>query len=858
MISVAEQLLAEKKEFLELEKLARFGVVGFWSEVKAVFWCWWFGAMMGGGLWLGARAFEKPITEFLTGGPDRALPLVRDVVSFSRILEALHLAAEQAIILWLVFIFFVGVLFAPVWPLLRRHYHAIASNVLAFGPLERWTFFWIGMMTPALINSPGWQLFSALEANTPSQYITALSGTLFALVSLLALFMRVVQVLPTAWSFRPTWLSKEQEKEATKRWSFQKIHDHLRVLSGQYGLQVFLAIVPLWFIVAYIVYLTHASMLVLMGIFFILLIDIQMFFGPVLVIASSEIFRSRGVASTYRDFLFFTMAIFAFYMSILVVNIAARQQLLLFWLWVIMGIFGWTLFIMRERLLEKAFFLIAIGTVSVGALVSITIGMVSIGVVGGIVLGAVGVGVIISTGTALSTIVATAVGGIAITVNNNPIFGIFLFLMAPLIYSLFLVLLDGIFEEVRKKSLFSPDTPMTKKDDLLAVCQELRKSVEDFAIKIKTFPLALLQRGSHSLSVNAPWGSGKTSFITIARDEVCRREYPQDMGWYRHPILWFRQLLDIPLENREYLWIDYDPWHFNDADGLLMDFFRTLDAAILQQTGRSHRKAFLRYAALISEVNLSPTGWLSFTLSNLVGKQTLQEVKDELRNFLGTLDQTIVITLDDIDRMEVEEIMMVLKLVKLLSDFPRILFVLLLDQERVSRIIVEKYGQQYENYLQKIINDETRLEPYTDDELIGILAEQLRRLLEYFGESTEGLKQKAKNVFDVYQEMATGKVQKDIQERKKDRLNIEVRSAAYDKEQAIIFLSEKYIATITPRDIKHLGNDLIDFFLIKGRLERKAIKAWLQLLDDEKVSSPDLVRVIEYAVQSQVFIKRRR
>ena len=106
--------------------------------------------------------------------------------------------------------------------------------------------------------------------------------------------------------------------------------------------------------------------------------------------------------------------------------------------------------------------------------------------------------------------------------------------------------------------------------------------------------------------------------------------------------------------------------------------------------------------------------------------------------------------------------------------------------------------------------------------------------------------------------MATGKVQKDIQERKKDRLNIEVRSAAYDKEQAIIFLSEKYIATITPRDIKHLGNDLIDFFLIKGRLERKAIKAWLQLLDDEKVSSPDLVRVIEYAVQSQVFIKRRR
>ena len=192
MISVAEQLLAEKKEFLELEKLARFGVVGFWSEVKAVFWCWWFGAMMGGGLWLGARAFEKPITEFLTGGPDRALPLVRDVVSFSRILEALHLAAEQAIILWLVFIFFVGVLFAPVWPLLRRHYHAIASNVLAFGPLERWTFFWIGMMTPALINSPGWQLFSALEANTPSQYITALSGTLFALVSLLALFMRVL------------------------------------------------------------------------------------------------------------------------------------------------------------------------------------------------------------------------------------------------------------------------------------------------------------------------------------------------------------------------------------------------------------------------------------------------------------------------------------------------------------------------------------------------------------------------------------------------------------------------------------------------------------------------------------------
>ena len=45
---MSDSLLQQKKDFLELERIARFGPVGLWKELVALFTYGWWGAVLGG------------------------------------------------------------------------------------------------------------------------------------------------------------------------------------------------------------------------------------------------------------------------------------------------------------------------------------------------------------------------------------------------------------------------------------------------------------------------------------------------------------------------------------------------------------------------------------------------------------------------------------------------------------------------------------------------------------------------------------------------------------------------------------------------------------------------------------------
>jgi hypothetical protein len=201
--------------------------------------------------------------------------------------------------------------------------------------------------------------------------------------------------------------------------------------------------------------------------------------------------------------------------------------------------------------------------------------------------------------------------------------------------------------------------------------------------------LALDYKGGFVVGVLGPWGSGKTSYINLARTEFSRAG--------AHVL-------------------DFNPWMFSGADRLADAFFTEVSSELklLPQVGEAG-KAFEEYGELLSGL-----GWIPFVGpfaerarlamrllgGGLKGFKRLQGGANELRTrvarALEKLAQPVVVVLDDIDRLTTPEIRQVFQLVRLTASFPNIVYVLAFDRLRVEKALSED-GVPGRAYLEKIL-----------------------------------------------------------------------------------------------------------------------------------------------------------
>jgi predicted KAP-like P-loop ATPase len=78
--------------------------------------------------------------------------------------------------------------------------------------------------------------------------------------------------------------------------------------------------------------------------------------------------------------------------------------------------------------------------------------------------------------------------------------------------------------------------------------------------------------------------------------------------------------------------------------------------------------------------------------------------------------------MDDIDRLDKEEIQAIFRLVKLTADFPNTVYILSCDIERVAEALAERYGSKDagKSFLEKIIQLSLPLPSLTPSKLIKL------------------------------------------------------------------------------------------------------------------------------------------
>lgn len=261
---------------------------------------------------------------------------------------------------------------------------------------------------------------------------------------------------------------------------------------------------------------------------------------------------------------------------------------------------------------------------------------------------------------------------------------------------------------------FLGDNPIERiEDDLF--------NFEHYALKVQQ----LIQLNSNdstplTIGIYGKWGEGKTSFLKLIENKI--------------------DVLETNKDQKGILKYHFNPWRYSTEEEMLFDFFDGLAKTMfvekdsnLQKVGKGLLRfsKYLKAVKISASVGISPTNKISATLEpseifkalgeDFVGKDiTLDKLKDKVNEALAVSNYKVAVFIDDIDRLDKNEIYTILKIVKLNGSFNDFMYLIPLDSEHVSKAISKRYGDEIKDgrfFLEKIINIPIHLPRIEEEDL---------------------------------------------------------------------------------------------------------------------------------------------
>ena len=185
--------------------------------------------------------------------------------------------------------------------------------------------------------------------------------------------------------------------------------------------------------------------------------------------------------------------------------------------------------------------------------------------------------------------------------------------------------------------------------------------------------LALDASQGAAVGVFGPWGSGKTSFINLAR-----RTFEQAA---------------VPV-------LDFNPWMFSGAEQLVERFFAELSAELKVRDLGALGNALVEYGNALS----GKVGRLAKIAGVCVRRRSggTSGLRERVASTLRGRNKPIIVVLDDVDRLSASEIREVFKLIRLTVSFPNLIYIVACDRLRVEQALGEQ-GMSGRDYIEKIL-----------------------------------------------------------------------------------------------------------------------------------------------------------
>lgn len=151
--------------------------------------------------------------------------------------------------------------------------------------------------------------------------------------------------------------------------------------------------------------------------------------------------------------------------------------------------------------------------------------------------------------------------------------------------------------------------------------------------------------------------------------------------------------------------IKFNPWRYHDEESLLKNYFDIIASKLDKSIESKADKVadwITKFGGFSKIFNID-----NKDISNAISDSNIEIFKERVEEFLSESTKKLVIFIDDIDRLDKQEIYTLFRLVKLTADFSNTVYILSFDKEMVAAAIGNRYGEgdkkAGENFLEKII-----------------------------------------------------------------------------------------------------------------------------------------------------------
>ena len=220
------------------------------------------------------------------------------------------------------------------------------------------------------------------------------------------------------------------------------------------------------------------------------------------------------------------------------------------------------------------------------------------------------------------------------------------------------------------------------KDDVRDIVEEIKK---------------LDSSKTWSIGINAPWGTGKTSFINLVEKEIKK--------------------------DADYEIIKFNPRTSKSVNHIQEDFFNILASTLSKyDSSFSHNiKAYMESLQLIDESGIVKK---IVDFYHIWNKKSL---KKSIEDSFASLKKRVLVVVDDFDRLTEGEILEVLKLIDNNAAFPNIIFLTANDKKQVDKLLGDSYKSNDACFIDKFFNFEYHIPLRSYSYISGYIIDELSK-----------------------------------------------------------------------------------------------------------------------------------